>query len=56
MKNKLLLLSSHIFVLIVGFGLGVYFLPILTAPKSQIHLRLMSMNKRRYIKQSLSKI
>lgn len=35
MKNqKLLFFFSHLFVLAVGFGLGVYLLPILTAPKS----------------------
>ena len=35
MKNKkILFFFSHLFVLTVGFGLGVYFLPILTAPKS----------------------
>ena len=35
MKNKkVLFFFSHLFVLAVGFGLGVYFLPILTAPKS----------------------
>ena len=35
MKNKkILFFFSHLFVLAVGFGLGVYFLPILTAPKS----------------------
>ena len=34
MKKILLLLFTHSFVLVVGFGLGVYFLPILTAPKS----------------------
>ena len=35
MKNqKLLYFFSHLFVLAVGFGLGVYLLPILTAPKS----------------------
>ena len=33
-KKILILLFTHGFVLIVGFGLGVYFLPILTAPKS----------------------
>jgi len=33
-KKILILLFTHSFVLIVGFGLGVYFLPILTAPKS----------------------
>ncbi|MGL3827876.1 electron transfer DM13 [Candidatus Pelagibacter ubique HIMB4] len=40
MKNKALLLFSHLFVLIVGFGLGVYFLPILTAPKSLDTLKI----------------
>ena len=34
MKKILLLLFTHSFVLVFGFGLGVYFLPILTAPKS----------------------
>jgi hypothetical protein len=35
MKNKkVLFFFSHLFVLAVGFGLGIYFLPILTAPKS----------------------
>ena len=33
MKYKILIFSSHVFVLILGFGLGIYFLPILTAPK-----------------------
>jgi hypothetical protein len=30
--KKLLLLGSHLFALAAGFGLGVYVLPILTAP------------------------
>ena len=34
MKKILTLLFSHSFMLFFGFGLGVYFLPILTAPKS----------------------
>jgi len=34
MKKIIILLISHSFILAVGFGLGVYFLPILTAPKS----------------------
>ena len=35
MKKKItLLFISHFFFLIIGFGLGVYFLPILTAPES----------------------
>ena len=34
MKKILFLLFTHSFVLAIGFGLGVYFLPILTAPKS----------------------
>ena len=34
MKKIIILLFSHSFILAVGFGLGVYFLPILTAPKS----------------------
>ena len=34
MRKVLTFLISHLLVLIVGFGLGVYFLPILTAPKS----------------------
>lgn len=33
MKYKILIFFSHVFVLILGFGLGIYFLPILTAPK-----------------------
>lgn len=32
MTRKLLLLASHLFVLALGFGLGIYALPILTAP------------------------
>ena len=32
MKKLLLLLASHLAVLAVGFGLGIYVLPILTAP------------------------
>jgi hypothetical protein len=31
--KKLLLLGSHLFALAAGFGLGVYVLPILTAPE-----------------------
>ena len=31
--KKILLFCTHLFVLIFGFGLGVYFLPILTATK-----------------------
>ena len=35
MKKKIILLfTSHFFFLIIGFGLGVYLLPILTAPES----------------------
>ena len=34
MKKIIILLFSHSFILAIGFGLGVYFLPILTAPKS----------------------
>ena len=35
MKKKItFLFISHFFFLIIGFGLGVYFLPILTAPDS----------------------
>ena len=35
MKKKITyLFISHFFFLIIGFGLGVYFLPILTAPES----------------------
>ena len=34
MRKILILLFTHSFVLTIGFGLGVYFLPILTAPKS----------------------
>ena len=30
----IVLSATHVFVLIVGFALGVYFLPILTAPES----------------------
>jgi hypothetical protein len=33
-NKKVILLFTHTIVLIMGFGLGVYFLPILTAPKS----------------------
>ena len=33
-NKKVLLLFTHTIVLITGFALGVYFLPILTAPKS----------------------
>jgi len=33
-SKKVILLFTHTIVLIMGFGLGVYFLPILTAPKS----------------------
>jgi hypothetical protein len=32
MKKTLLLMASHILVLAVGFALGIYMLPILTAP------------------------
>jgi hypothetical protein len=32
MKRALLLLATHAVALALGFGLGVYFLPILTAP------------------------
>lgn len=32
MLKKLILVASHVVVLAVGFALGVYFLPILTAP------------------------
>jgi|TARA_B110000116_G_C16536956_1_gene446908 hypothetical protein len=35
MKKKIvLLLSSYIIVFVLGFGLGIYLLPILTSPKS----------------------
>ena len=34
MKKIFLLLATHSFVLIVGFALGIYLLPILTAPES----------------------
>jgi hypothetical protein len=34
MKIRLLLVGSHVAVLVVGFALGVYFLPILTAPEA----------------------
>lgn len=34
MVRLVLLVSTHAAALAVGFGLGVYFLPILTAPKS----------------------
>lgn len=33
MKKILLLLTSHVFALAVGFALGIYALPILTAPE-----------------------
>ena len=32
MKKVLLLLTSHVAVALIGFGAGIYFLPILTAP------------------------
>ena len=32
MKRRLLLISTHLLMLLAGFGLGVYWLPILTAP------------------------
>jgi hypothetical protein len=32
MKKVLLLLASHVAVALIGFGAGIYFLPILTAP------------------------
>lgn len=32
MKRRILLLSTHLLALVLGFGLGVYLLPILTAP------------------------
>ncbi|WP_265309633.1 hypothetical protein [Stenotrophomonas sp. SRS1] len=32
MRRLILLLTTHLLTLGVGFGLGVYFLPILTAP------------------------
>lgn len=32
MKRRFLLLSTHLLTLVLGFGLGVYLLPILTAP------------------------
>jgi len=32
--KRLLLLATHIIALAIGFALGVYFLPILTAPAS----------------------
>lgn len=32
MKKTSLLLASHLVVLVLGFGLGIYLLPILTAP------------------------
>ena len=32
MKRRLLLISTHLLMLVAGFGLGVYWLPILTAP------------------------
>jgi len=32
--KKLLLICSHVAALAIGFGLGVYFLPILTAPEA----------------------
>lgn len=34
MKKTLLLLTSHVFALAVGFALGIYALPILTAPEA----------------------
>ena len=34
MKKIFLLLATHSFVLIFGFALGIYLLPILTAPDS----------------------
>ena len=32
MKRRFLLLSTHLLTLLLGFGLGVYLLPIITAP------------------------
>ncbi|MEX3007289.1 DM13 domain-containing protein [Hoeflea sp. TYP-13] len=34
MRRLILLVISHGVVLVIGFGLGVYFLPILTAPEA----------------------
>lgn len=34
MRKKILFFFTHLFVLLFGFGLGIYLLPILTAPKS----------------------
>lgn len=33
MKKTIVLLASHIGALLIGFGAGIYFLPILTAPE-----------------------
>ncbi len=41
----LLLSTTHAVVLIVGFALGVYFLPILTAPKGPAPEMLAAMSK-----------
>lgn len=34
MKRAIILATTHLITLVAGFGLGVYFLPILTAPAS----------------------
>ena len=34
LKKIFLYFSTHLIVLLIGFGLGIYFLPILTAPDS----------------------
>jgi hypothetical protein len=50
MKNKkVLFFFSHLFVLAVGFGLGVYFLPILIAPKSLEISKIDEFAKRGFI-------
>ena len=57
MKNKkVLFFFSHLFVLTVGFGLGVYFLPILTAPKSLEISKIDEFQKEALYKQNLLKI
>ena len=44
--RKLLLLGTHTLVLAIGFALGVYFLPILTAPEAPDEATLIASAKR----------
>ena len=44
--RKLLLLGTHTLVLAIGFALGVYFLPILTAPKAPDEATLIASAQR----------